>query len=104
MTSANYVNFLNPFPRRFHIKFGIDWPSRFKEADVRKYQSCTCIYNTIQILYSPVAGAEKPWGKIVFINTINMSNRNMSRDVRKPVFGDFDQDRHKPGWTITVDG
>ena len=28
---------------------------------------------------------------------------NMSRDVRKPVFGDSDQVPHKPGWTITED-
>ena len=27
----------------------------------------------------------------------------MSRDVRKPVFGVFDQVRHKPGWEITED-
>ena len=32
------------------------------------------------------------------------STSHMSRDVRKPVFGVFDQVRHKPAWGITEDG
>ena len=28
---------------------------------------------------------------------------NLSHDVRKPVFGDSDQVRHKPGYTATKD-
>ena len=29
-----YINFRSPFPRRFHIKFGFDWPSSFRGEDV----------------------------------------------------------------------
>ena len=29
-----YTNFLSPFPRRLHIKFGLDWPCGFREEDV----------------------------------------------------------------------
>ena len=25
-----HIYFLSPFPRRLHIKFGLDWPSGFK--------------------------------------------------------------------------
>ena len=28
------INFLYPLPRRFHIKFGFDWPSSFRGEDV----------------------------------------------------------------------
>ena len=31
VTSTIYINFLCPFPRRLHIKFGLDWPCGFKE-------------------------------------------------------------------------
>ena len=31
-----YMNFPSPFQRRLHMKFGIDWPSGFREEDVRK--------------------------------------------------------------------
>ena len=34
VTCASYINFLSHFPRRLHIKFGIDWPSGFREEDV----------------------------------------------------------------------
>ena len=30
MTWTIYINFRFPFPRRFHMKFGIDWPSDFR--------------------------------------------------------------------------
>ena len=26
-----YINFPSPYPRRLHMKFGIDWPSNFRE-------------------------------------------------------------------------
>ena len=29
-----YINFLSHFPRRIHMKFGIDWPIGFREEDV----------------------------------------------------------------------
>ena len=29
-----YINFLSHCPRRHHMKFGIDWPSGFREEDV----------------------------------------------------------------------
>ena len=35
---------------------------------------------------------------------VAMVQYNMSRDVRKPVFGISDQVRHKPGCTATEDG
>ena len=34
VTWTFYINFLSPFPRRFHMKFGFDWPSGFREEDV----------------------------------------------------------------------
>ena len=30
VTWTIYINFLSPFPRRLHIKFGFDWPSGFR--------------------------------------------------------------------------
>ena len=29
-----YITFLSHFPRRLHMKFGIDWPSGFRKEDV----------------------------------------------------------------------
>ena len=34
VTWTIYINFLSPFPRRLHIKFGFDWPSGFRGEDV----------------------------------------------------------------------
>ena len=34
VTWTIYTNFGSPFPRRLHIKFGFDWPSRFGGEDV----------------------------------------------------------------------
>ena len=34
VTYTIYNDFLSYFPRRLHIKFGIDWPIGFKEEDV----------------------------------------------------------------------
>ena len=34
VTWTIYINFRSPFPRRFHIKFGFDWPSGFREEDL----------------------------------------------------------------------
>ena len=34
VTCTIYINFLSHFPRRLHMKFGIDWPSGFREEDV----------------------------------------------------------------------
>ena len=31
-----YTNFGVPFPRRFHIKFGFDWPSGLRGEDLLK--------------------------------------------------------------------
>ena len=36
MTWTIYTNYRSPFPRRLHIKFGFDWPSRFGGEDVLK--------------------------------------------------------------------
>ena len=36
VTCANFINFLSHFPRRLHMKFGVDWPSGFREKDVKK--------------------------------------------------------------------
>ena len=30
VTLTIYINFRSPFPRRLHIKFGVDWPSDFR--------------------------------------------------------------------------
>ena len=29
-----YLNFLSPFPRRLHMKFGFDWLSSFREDEL----------------------------------------------------------------------
>ena len=34
VTWSIYINFLYPFPRRLHMKFGFDWPSGFREEDL----------------------------------------------------------------------
>ena len=34
VTWTIYINFHSPFPRMFHMKFGFDWPSRFREEDL----------------------------------------------------------------------
>ena len=34
VTCTIYINFLSHFPRRLHVKFGIDWPSGFRDEDV----------------------------------------------------------------------
>ena len=34
VTWTIYVNFRAPFPRRLHIKFDLDWPSRFRGEDL----------------------------------------------------------------------
>ena len=31
VTCTIYINFLSHFQRRIHMKFGIDWPSGFRE-------------------------------------------------------------------------
>ena len=31
VTWTKYINFHSPFPKRLHTKFGIDWPSNFRE-------------------------------------------------------------------------
>ena len=34
VTLTIYINFLSPFPRMLHIKFGFDWPSGFRGEDL----------------------------------------------------------------------
>ena len=34
VTWTIYTNFRSPFPRRLHIKFGLDWPRGFTGEDV----------------------------------------------------------------------
>ena len=34
VTWTIYINFRSPFPEKVHMKFGIDWPSGFREEDV----------------------------------------------------------------------
>ena len=34
VTRSIYTNFGSSFPRRLHIKFGVDWPSCFRVEDV----------------------------------------------------------------------
>ena len=37
VTWTIYTNFEVPFPRRFHIKFGFDWPSGLRGEDLLKW-------------------------------------------------------------------
>ena len=34
VTWTIYIDFLSPFLKRLHIKFGLDWSSDFREEDV----------------------------------------------------------------------
>ena len=34
VTCTIYINFLSHFPRKIHMKFGIEWPIGFREEDV----------------------------------------------------------------------
>ena len=34
VTQKPRTNFRSPYPRRFHIKFGFDWPIGFGEEDL----------------------------------------------------------------------
>ena len=34
VTLTIYINFLSPFPRMLHMKFGFDWPIGFRGEDV----------------------------------------------------------------------
>ena len=34
VTLTIYINFLSPFPRMLHMKFGFDWPCGFRGEDV----------------------------------------------------------------------
>ena len=33
VTCTIYIKFLSHFPRRIHVKYGIDWPIGFREED-----------------------------------------------------------------------
>ena len=65
VTCTIYINFQSPFPRRLHIKFGIDWPSGFREDVWKKYGHIHA--------NSPHAGADNPLGSNGFINSIIQS-------------------------------
>ena len=43
VTLTIYINFLSPFPRMLHMKFGFDWPSGFRGEDVILLWKYTCI-------------------------------------------------------------
>ena len=43
VTMTIYAPFHSLFLRILHIKFGFDWTSGFREEDVRKFWSYTCI-------------------------------------------------------------
>ena len=43
VTLTIYINFLSPFPRMLHMKFGFDWPSGFRGEDVSLLWKYTCI-------------------------------------------------------------
>ena len=43
VTLTIYINFLSPFPRMLHMKFGFDWPSGFRGDDVSLLWKYTCI-------------------------------------------------------------
>ena len=43
VTLTIYINFLFPFPRMLHMKFGFDWPSGFSGEDVSLLWKYTCI-------------------------------------------------------------
>ena len=58
VTLTNYINFLSPFPRMLHMKFGFDWPSGFR-GEMFHY------YGNIHV-YSPEAGADNPSGAKIF--------------------------------------
>ena len=65
VTWTIYIYFLSAFPRRFHIKFGFDWPSSFREKIFE-------IGGHIHVKSSG-AGADNPLGSNFFINTFIQS-------------------------------
>ena len=58
VTLTIYINFLSPFPRMLHMKFGFDWPSGFSGEDVSLLWKF--------VYYSPGAGADNPPGAKIF--------------------------------------
>ena len=57
VTWSIHINFLSPFKRRLHMKFGVDWPSAIKKI----------LKNGGHIhAYSPGAGADNPLGSNSF--------------------------------------
>ena len=58
VTLTIYINFLYPFLRMLHMKFGFDWPSGFM-GEMFHY------YGNIHV-YSPGAGADNPPGAKIF--------------------------------------
>ena len=43
VTKTVFMNICIPFPKRINIKFGFDWPNSFREKDILKQWSYTCI-------------------------------------------------------------
>ena len=52
VTCTIYINFLSHFPRRIHMKFGIDWPM---VSEKKMFENNGHIH-----VYSPRTGADKP--------------------------------------------
>ena len=58
-----YINFLSPFPRRRHIKFGLDWI-----LEKKVFENGGHIH-----VYSPGTGADNLRGSNIFISTFIQS-------------------------------
>ena len=53
------------FPRRLHLKFGLEWPSGLRE------KKCLKII-VINMYIAPGQGQKTPWGTIFFLKTIKL--------------------------------
>ena len=74
VTLTIYINFLSPFPRMLHMKFGFDWPSGFRGEDVSLLWKYTCILPRGR-------GRQPPRGLIFFIN-INLLSISESESAK----------------------
>ena len=78
MTVTIYINIRSPFSRRFHMKFGFDWPSGFRGKDVGTLWTPEHVY----ILSSPCE--PEGIGELIIVNKLK------DRIVKRSASNSFD--------------
>ena len=77
VTWTIYIDFLSPFPRRLHIKFGFDWPSGLREKRSLK----------MVVIYMYIAPGQRqttPLESMFFINTFIQSIESFAANPPPP--------------------